>query len=89
MDQGLNQAATPIASTRSAQQLPKLERGLAIDSTTLSNAVKSPSETSVLLQDFCKQPGVSLATPACDGWRLVSFGRDFERFGDLQRLELA
>jgi hypothetical protein len=36
-----------------------------------------------------RQPGVSLATPASHGWRLVSFGRDFERFCDLQRLALA
>lgn len=86
----------------------------------MGNGVKSLSEASVLLQDFCKQPGVSLATPACDGWdvyhqliqsgdwparlctdvhlaalaisngwRLVSFDRDFERFCDLQRLALA
>ena len=24
-----------------------------------------------------------------NGWRLVSFDRDFERFGDLQRLKLS
>jgi hypothetical protein len=39
VEQGLNQATAPTASTRSAQQLPKLEGRLAIDSTTLSNAV--------------------------------------------------
>jgi hypothetical protein len=28
------------------------------------------------------------ALAICDGWRLVSFDRGFERFGDLQRLSL-
>ncbi|MDB4336439.1 TA system VapC family ribonuclease toxin [Synechococcus sp. ROS8604] len=82
-------------------------------------AVKTMHEASAILQALCQQPGVSLTTPASDGWdvfhqlmregdlsarlctdaylaalaisngwRLVSFDRDFERFGDLQRLKL-
>jgi hypothetical protein len=38
VEQGLNEAAAPSASRRSAQQLPKLEGRLAVDSSTLSNA---------------------------------------------------
>ena len=83
-------------------------------------AVKTTHEASAILQALCQQPGVSLTTPASDGWdvfhqlmregnlqarlctdaylaalaisngwRLVSFDRDFERFGDLQRLSLS
>lgn len=72
-----------------------------------------------LLQAFCQQPGVRMATPASDGWdvchqlmgkenlparlstdtylaalairngwRLVSFDRDFKRYTALERLTL-
>lgn len=80
-------------------------------------AFKTSHEASALLQALCRQPGVSLAISASDGWdvfhqlmrkgdlsarlctdaylaalaisngwRLVSFDRDFERFGEMQRL---
>ena len=82
-------------------------------------AVKTAEEASALLEAFCQQPGVSMASaelngwdlyhqllrsgefPArlctdaflaavamANGWRLVSFDRDFERFEGLARLEL-
>ena len=83
-------------------------------------AVKSSAEASALLESFCRQPGVSVATPEHDGlelfhqqlrahelparlltdaylaalttangWRLVSFDRDFQRFQGLPWLALA
>ena len=85
----------------------------------MGSAVKSAQGASALLQAFCQQPGVCMATPASDGWdvfhqlmgnenlparlctdaylaalaisngwRLVSFDRDFERFAALERLTL-
>ena len=82
-------------------------------------AVKTSGEASALLEAFCQQPGVSMASaelnawdvfhlllrsgelPArlcidaylaavamANGWRLVSFDRDFERFEGLERLAL-
>jgi uncharacterized protein len=82
-------------------------------------AVKTAGEASALLEAFCMQPGVSMASaephgwdvfhqllrsgelPArlctdaylaalamANGWRLVSFDRDFERFEGLERLGL-
>jgi uncharacterized protein len=82
-------------------------------------AVKTAGEASALLEAFCMQPGVSMASaephgwdvfhqllrsgelPArlctdaylaalamANGWRLVSFDRDFERFEGLERLAL-
>ena len=85
----------------------------------MGSAVKSAQGASALLQAFCQQPGVRMATPAGDGWdvfhqlmgkedlparlctdaylaalaisngwHLVSFDRDFERFAALERLTL-
>ncbi len=82
-------------------------------------AAKTAGEASALLEAFCQQPGVSMAsaeahgwdvfhqllrsgdvpTRLCtdaylaavamaNGWRLVSFDRDFERFEGLARLAL-
>lgn len=82
-------------------------------------AVRTAAEASGLLNAFCQQPGVSIASteehgwdvfhqllrnsevPArlctdadlaafamANGWRLVSFDRDFERFTGLERLVL-
>lgn len=84
----------------------------------MGSAVMNAAEASALLQQFCQQPGVSLAAPEHDGfevfhqylrhgdlparlctdaylaalaiangWRLVSFDRDFERFEGLQWLQ--
>ena len=81
--------------------------------------VNTAEEASALLEAFCQQPGVSMASaepngwdvyhqllrsgevPArlctdaylaavamANGWRLVSFDRDFERFEGLERLAL-
>ena len=86
----------------------------------MGSAVMNAAEASALLQEFCQQPGVSLAAPEHDGfevfhqflrhgdlparlctdaylaalaiangWRLVSFDRDFERFEGLQWLQPA
>ena len=83
-------------------------------------AVKRAAEASALLDVFCQQPGVSMASAEhagwevfhqllrsgelpprlctdaylaalaiANGWRLVSFDRDFERFEGLERLPLA
>lgn len=83
-------------------------------------AVKTAKEASALLESFCQQPGVSMASAEphgwdvfhqllrsgelpgrlctdvylaalaiANGWRLVSFDRDFERFQGLDRLALA
>ena len=82
-------------------------------------AVKTLAEASSLLEAFCQQPGVSLASSEhagwkvfhqllhsgevphrlctdaylaalaiANGWRLVSFDRDFDRFTGLERLVL-
>jgi toxin-antitoxin system PIN domain toxin len=82
-------------------------------------AVKTAVEASALLDAFCQQPGVSMASAEqagwdifhqllrsgevppllctdaylaalamANGWRLVSFDRDFERFEGLERLAL-
>jgi len=82
-------------------------------------AVKRAAEASALLDVFCQQPGVSMASAEhagwevfhqllrsgelpprlctdaylaalaiANGWRLVSFDRDFERFKCLARLAL-
>jgi len=82
-------------------------------------AVKTLAEASSLLEAFCQQPGVSLASAEhagwevfhqllrsgvvphrlctdaylaaltiANGWRLVSFDRDFDRFTGLERLVL-
>jgi toxin-antitoxin system PIN domain toxin len=85
----------------------------------MGSAVRSAHDASALLQTFCQQPGIRMATPPSDGWdvfhqlmgkknlparlctdtylaalaisngwRLVSFDHEFERFTALQRLTL-
>ena len=54
----------------------------------MAEAVKTAAEASALLDAFCQQPGVSMASAEPNGWRLVSFDRDFERFEGLERLAL-
>ncbi len=64
----------------------------------MGTSVKSGAEASAFLQGFCRQPGVTMAAPRhcsdaylaalamANGWRLVSFDRDFQRFADLHWL---
>jgi predicted nucleic acid-binding protein len=54
----------------------------------MGTAVRNAAEASALLEALCQQPGVRLAKPEHNGWRLVSFDRDFERFAGLERLLL-
>ena len=37
----------------------------------MGQAVKRSAEASAILQSFCRQPGVALATPMHDGWEIV------------------
>ncbi len=61
---------------------------LACQSKRMGTAVRNAAEASALLEALCQQPGVGLAKPEHNGWRLVSFDRDFERFAGLERLLL-
>ncbi|MCP9810041.1 VapC toxin family PIN domain ribonuclease [Cyanobium sp. HWJ4-Hawea] len=56
----------------------------------MGEAVMNSAEASALLLAFCKQPGVRMATlTIANGWRLVSFDRDFKRFENLNWLQLS
>ena len=61
---------------------------LVCQSKRMGTAVRNAAEASALLEALGQQPGVRLAKPEHNGWRLVSFDRDFERFAGLERLLL-